>query len=502
MNRKIILYTLGIVCRAEAGLMLLPAICGLIYGESEGLSYIFVAAISFLIGAVLQSLKPDNHLFYLKEGCLAVALAWIVMSCIGALPFVITEEIPNYLNALFETVSGFTTTGASILSDVEALSHASLLWRSFTHWVGGMGVLVFVLAIVPLSGGSNINLMKAESPGPSVGKLMPHLKQTAMALYAIYILMTILEFIILAFGKMPVFDNLCITFGTAGTGGFSIRNSGCADYTVFQQWVITIFMILFGVNFNAYYFLLAGDVKKAFANEEVRTYFSIIAGAIAIICLNTYRLYDTFADTLRNAAFQVGSIITTTGYATTDFALWPSLSQSVLVVLMFIGACAGSTGGGIKVSRIIIVFKSFLREVDSYIHPKSVKQIKMDGEPVDTDTVRATNVYISTFILIFTISVFLVSIEGRDFATNFTAVTACINNIGPGLGDVGPMSNFGSLSGLTKFVLIVDMLAGRLELYPIIIFFDPVIWTDLAQDAAAKRRRKAIRAKRAARKGK
>ena len=499
MNRRIILYTLGIVCRAEAGLMLLPALCGLIYGESEGLAYIFVAAISFLIGAVLKSLKPEDHIFYLKEGCLAVALAWIGMSCIGALPYVITGAIPYYPNALFETVSGFTTTGASILSDVEALSHASLLWRSFTHWVGGMGVLVFVLAIVPLSGGSNINLMKAESPGPSVGKLMPHLKQTAMTLYLIYIFMTVAEFIILAIGKMPVFDNLCITFGTAGTGGFAIRNSGCADYTVFQQWVITIFMILFGVNFNTYYFLFAGDVKKAFKSEEVRTYFGIIGAAIAIICINTYHLYGSLSMTLTKAAFQVGSIITTTGYATTDFNLWPALSKSVLVSLMFIGACAGSTGGGIKVSRICIVMKSFLREVDSYIHPKSVKQVKMDGEPIEKDTVRAVNVYISTFILIFSISVLLVSIEGRDFTTNFTAVASAMNNIGPGLNEVGPMENFGELTTLSKFVLIVDMLAGRLELYPIVLFFDPVIWKDFVMDSRASRRKRLARIRKAVR---
>ena len=499
MNRRIILYTLGIVCRAEAGLMLLPALCGLIYGESEGLAYIFVAAISFLIGAVLKSLKPEDHIFYLKEGCLAVALAWIGMSCIGALPYVITGEIPYYPNALFETVSGFTTTGASILSDVEALSHASLLWRSFTHWVGGMGVLVFVLAIVPLSGGSNINLMKAESPGPSVGKLMPHLKQTAMTLYLIYIFMTVAEFIILAIGKMPVFDNLCITFGTAGTGGFAIRNSGCADYTVFQQWVITIFMILFGVNFNSYYCLFAGDVKKAFKSEEVRTYFGIIGAAIAIICINTYHLYGSLSMTLTKAAFQVGSIITTTGYATTDFNLWPALSKSVLVSLMFIGACAGSTGGGIKVSRICIVMKSFLREVDSYIHPKSVKQVKMDGEPIEKDTVRAVNVYISTFILIFSISVLLVSIEGRDFTTNFTAVVSAMNNIGPGLNEVGPMENFGELTTLSKFVLIVDMLAGRLELYPIVLFFDPVIWKDFVMDSRASRRKRLARIRKAVR---
>lgn len=499
MNRRIILYTLGIVCRAEAGLMLLPALCGLIYGESEGLAYIFVAAISFLIGAVLKSLKPEDHIFYLKEGCLAVALAWIGMSCIGALPYVITGEIPYYPNALFETVSGFTTTGASILSDVEALSHASLLWRSFTHWVGGMGVLVFVLAIVPLSGGSNINLMKAESPGPSVGKLMPHLKQTAMTLYLIYIFMTVAEFIILAIGKMPVFDNLCITFGTAGTGGFAIRNSGCADYTVFQQWVITIFMILFGVNFNTYYFIFAGDLKKAFKSEEVRTYFSVIGAATVIICLNTYRLYGNLGMTLTKAAFQVGSIITTTGYATTDFNLWPALSKSILVLLMFIGACAGSTGGGIKVSRIIIVFKSFIREVDSYIHPKSFKQVKMDGEPVDKDTVRATNVYISTFILLFTISVLLVSIEGRDFTTNFTAVASAMNNIGPGLNEVGPMENFGEFTTLSKFVLILDMLAGRLELYPLILFFDPVIWKDFVMDSRASRRKRLARIRKAVR---
>ena len=489
MNKSIIRYILGSVCKIEAALFILPFITALVYHESEGYAYILVSLVEFLIGSLLTIKKPSNNLFYLKEGCISTAASWIVLSIFGALPFVLTGEIPFFPNALFETISGFTTTGASILKNVEALSHCSLLWRSFTHWVGGMGVLVFLLAIIPLSGGSNINLMRAESPGPSAGKFQPKLKYTARALYYIYIIMTLLEMFFLLLGNMPVFDTICISFGTAGTGGFGIRNTSCADYSPYLQWVITIFMILFGVNFNAYYLIVLHQWKKALALEEIRTYFGIIFVAIFVIFLNIFNTCSSAFEALRQAAFQVGSIITTTGYSTIDFDKWPSLSKTILVLLMFIGACAGSTGGGIKVSRLVIMFKTFIKEANSYIHPKSVKKIKIDGKPIEHDVVRSVNVFLMTFITLFVFSVLIVSIEGYDLTTNFTAVATTINNIGPGLSLVGPTCNFGDFNVLSKFVFMIDMLAGRLELFPLIILFHPGIWQEFNDQRKARKRK-------------
>lgn len=412
-------------------------------------------------------------MFYLKEGCITTALSWIFLSLFGALPFFLSRGIPSYLDALFETVSGFTTTGASILTDVESLSRCSLFWRSFTHWIGGMGVLVFIMAIIPLSGGSSINLMKAESPGPSVGKFAPKLKSTARILYGIYFALTVLQIILLLIGNMPVFDSVCTAFGTAGTGGFGIKNSSIAGYSPYLQWVITIFMILFGVNFNAYYLIVYRKFRKAFAMEEVRWYFIIIISSIGIIFLNILGTYAHIADALRDSAFQVASIITTTGFSTVDFNLWNSTAKTVLVLLMFIGACAGSTGGGIKVARFVVVIKTIKRELNSYIHPNSVKKIQVEGKAIDRETIKAINVYFITFIVLFTLSVFLVSFEGKDLTTNFTAVAATINNIGPGLELAGPASNFSLFSPLSKIVFIIDMLAGRLELFPLLILFHP-----------------------------
>ena len=396
----------------------------------------------------------------------------------GAIPFVLTGEIPSFTDALFETISGFTTTGASILTDVEALSHTSLFWRSFTHWIGGMGVLVFLMAIVPLSGGSNIHLMKAESPGPTVGKLVPKMKYTARLLYLIYFGLTLAEIIFLLAGKMPLFDALTTTFGTVGTGGFGIKNSSIADYSPYLQWVITIFMILSGVNFNAYYLIVFRQFKKAFSMEEVRAYLGIIIAAVGIIFIELIRTSMNAADALRHAAFQVGSIITTTGFATTDFNEWTEASRTILVLLMFIGACAGSTGGGIKVSRFITVIKTVFKEINSYIHPKSIKKIKMDGKPIEHEVMRATNVYFITFFVLFVFSLFVISLEEKDLITNFTAVSATINNIGPGLEMVGPTQNFAHFAPLSKYVLMFDMLAGRLELFPMLLLFVPTIWKE------------------------
>lgn len=479
MNSSIILYILGYVLKIESFLMLLPCVVAIIYREKFGLYYLGVAALCALLGLAMTHRKPQNTVFYLKEGCVITALSWIFLSLFGCLPFVLSGEIPSFTDALFETISGFTTTGASILSDVESLSHCSLFWRSFTHWIGGMGVLVFLLAIVPMSGGSHINLMRAESPGPSVGKLVPKVKYTARILYGIYLALTVLEIIFLLAGGMPVFDALTTSFGTAGTGGFGIKNDSLMSYSNYLQWVVTIFMILFGVNFNAYYYILFRNFKKAFSMEEVRCYFLIIIAAIGIIFMDIIDRSASAFDALTKVAFQVGSIITTTGFSTADFNLWPQTSKTILVLLMFIGACAGSTGGGIKVSRFVVLFKTIIKELNSYIHPKSIKKIKIDGKPVEHDVVRAINVYFITFMIIFSISVFAISFEGKDLVTNFTAVVATINNIGPGLELVGPTQNFGGFTVFSKYVLMFDMLAGRLELFPLLILFHPIVWKDL-----------------------
>lgn len=462
----------------EGILLFIPCITALIYLETQGFCYLAVVLFCILIGWLMRRKKPTNNVFYLKEGCVTTALSWIFLSLFGCIPFMLTGEIPFLPDALFETISGFTTTGASILSDVEALSHCSIIWRSFTHWIGGMGVLVFLLAIIPMSGGSHINLMRAESPGPSVGKLVPKVKSTAQILYIIYFTMTAIEFIFLLLGRMPVFDAINTSFGTAGTGGFGIKNDSMASYSPYIKWVVTIFMILFGVNFNAYYLILFKQFKKAIKMEEVKCYFMIILASTLVIFINIVKTYTNVFKAFTDAAFQVGSIITTTGYSTTDFDLWPGTSKTILVMLMFVGACAGSTGGGIKVSRFLIMFKTVVKELRSYIHPKSIQKIKMDDKPVPHEVVRSVNVYGITFITIFAASIFLLSLDGKDLITNFTAVATTLNNIGPGLNLVGPTRNFDLFSPFAKFVLMFDMLAGRLELFPLLILFHPTIWKE------------------------
>lgn len=491
MNSSMIRYLLGSVLKIEGVLLLLPCLVSLCYQERVGLIYLSVAALCFLLGVAMTVKKPKDTVFYLKEGCVTTALSWIFMSFFGALPFWLSREIPSLTDALFETVSGFTTTGASILEDVEALSRTALFWRSFTHWIGGMGVLVFLLAIISLSGGSHINLLRAESPGPSVGKLVPKMKHTARILYLIYLGMTLIKVVLLLAGKMPLFDALTTSFGTAGTGGFGIKADSIGGYSPYLQWVVTIFMIAFGVNFNAYYFILFHNAKKAFRMEEVRCYLGIIAAAIVVLLLDTVKIYGNIPDALRHSAFQVGSIITTTGFSTVDFDLWSQTSKTVLVLLMFIGACAGSTGGGIKVSRFIILVKTIFKELNSYIHPRSIKKITYDDRPIEHEVMRSTNVYFITFVLLFTASVLVISFEGWDLTTNFTAVAATINNIGPGLELVGPSRNFAFFSPLSKYVLIFDMLAGRLELFPLLILFHPAVWRELrAHRSAVKKLRK------------
>ena len=478
MNLSMIRYILGNVLAVEGLLMAPCSIVGYLYREPQAEIYLIVGVCTLLCGLMLRWKKPENPVFYLKEGCVSTALSWTLMSALGALPFVLTGEIPSFVDAFFETVSGFTTTGASILSDVEALSHVSLFWRSFTHWIGGMGVLVFVLAVVPLNGGSHINLMRAESPGPSVGKLVPRLRYTARILYVIYIVMTMIQIVLLLLGGMELFDSVTLSFGTAGTGGFGIKNASIAGYSLYEQWIIGIFMVLFGINFNAYYFILLKHFKEAFSMEEVRAYLLIIAGAVAVIFVNILHACQGAVDALTKAFFQVASIITTTGFSTCDFDLWPTTSKFILVLLMFIGACAGSTGGGIKVSRFLIAGKTVQKEMGSYIHPKSIKKIQMDSKPIEHEVVRSTNVYFMTYLMLFALFLFLISLEGQDLVTSFTAVAATFNNIGPGLGGVGPMCNFGGLTIFSKWVLSFAMLAGRLELFPMLMLFHPTIWKD------------------------
>lgn len=478
MNVHIIIYFLGWVLNIEALLMILPCITALIYGEQTIYSFLAAMALCGSIGLAATFKKPQNHVFYAREGFVLVALSWIALSFFGALPFWFSREIPSLIDALFETVSGFTTTGASVVFDVESLSYSILFWRSFTHWVGGMGVLVFVLAILPMAGGGhNMHIMKAESPGPSVGKLVPKVRSTAKILYIIYFAMTLLQCLLLLLGGMSFFDAITISMGTAGTGGFGIKNNSLAFYdSYYLQGVVTIFMILFGINFNVYYLFLIKKPKEAFKCEEARVYLGIIAVSTLLITINIRNYFPTIFDALHHAAFQVGSIITTTGFSTVDFDQWTQFSKTILLGLMFVGACAGSTGGGMKVSRIIIWTKESLKELFSLIHPRSVKVMKLENKPIEHTVTRSANAFLIAYLLIFSASVLIVSLDNYDFTSTFSAVAATFNNIGPGLGIVGPMSNFSSLSGLSKVTLMFDMLAGRLEIFPMLLLFSPGTW--------------------------
>jgi trk system potassium uptake protein TrkH len=476
MNYSVIRYITGWVMAVEAAFMLLPALVAFFYHENT--VYVFLACSFFfgVFGFWLRSKPPTRSNFFAREGFIAVTLSWIVMSLIGAIPFTLSGEIPSYLDAVFEIISGFTTTGASILTDLSTLSHGILFWRCFSNWLGGMGVLVFVLAVIPaIGGGQGIYFMKAESTGPSVGKLVPKTRQSAEILYILYIMLTLIQIFLLLICKMPLFDASCVTFGTAGTGGFAVLNDSIASYTVAAKNVITIFMLLFGVNFNIYFLLMAKKFKDALSNEEMRWYFTIYFIATAIVGASlfvsqseNFNLVDIF--------FQTSSIMTSTGFSTTDYNLWTPLAQGILVILMFIGACAGSTGGGIKVSRFVIYAKTVKKQLSFLIHPRSVKILKMDDKPISHEVIRIVNVYLATFIFFFTASFIIVLTDGFDIVTSFTAVAATLNNIGPGLGAVGPTGNFASFSPLVKIVLSIDMLAGRLELFPLILFFSPSAW--------------------------
>lgn len=476
MNYRIIAYIIGWVLNVEAAFMLPPVLVGAIYKEKSLASFLITIALCLLIGVPLVLYRPKKQHFYVREGFVTVALSWIIMSIMGSLPFLFSGSISHPVDALFETVSGFTTTGASVLSEVESLPKCILFWRSFTHWIGGMGVLVFLLSLLKLAGGSHMNLMKAESPGPSVTRLTPTVRSTAKTLYGIYICMTIVEIIFLLAGGMPLFDALTTTFGTAGTGGFGIKNDSMASYSTYIQVVVTVFMILFGVNFNIYFLILAKKWKQALKSEELKWYLITIGAAMFLIAWDIRMIYGSFGEALQQSAFQVASIITTTGFATTDFNVWPEVSRTVLIMLMFVGACAGSTGGGIKVSRFVILLKSMGKEIKQYLHPRQVRKIQLDGKPVEHEVVRNVNVFMVVYTMIFGFSMLILAFDGNDLISNFTAVAATFNNIGPGLELVGPSANFGLFSHLAKLVLIFDMLAGRLEIFPLLLLFVKDTW--------------------------
>lgn len=482
MNVKSISRTVGLILLITGIFQLFPLLIAVIDHEPRNiLAYIESLCLILLVGsALLLFSRGGNRMFSAQEGFAATGLSWIFMSAFGALPFFLSGQIPSYVDAFFEMVSGFTTTGASILTDVEALSRCNLFWRSFSHWLGGMGVLVFLLAVVPgarKNGGTGIYLMRAESPGPSVDKLTPHLRQTAMILYGIYILLTALCIVCLLLGGMPVFDSFCIAFGTAGTGGFAIKNSSMGGYSCFLQTVVTVFMFLFGVNFSLYYMLLLRKFKAVFKNEELRLYFGIAASSIVLIAINISRMYDTVYESVHHAAFQVVSIMTTTGYGTVDFEQWPAFSKAILLSLMFIGASAGSTGGGLKVSRVLLLMKSIRRTIRKALHPRRVQPVYMDGRAVSEEVCDNVNAYLAIYCVILVLSFAIISVDGFSIGTNFSAVASCFNNIGPGFELVGATQNFSIYSDLSKIILSLDMLLGRLEIFPLLLLLSPDTWS-------------------------
>lgn len=470
-NRRMTLHVLGEILLVEAVLMLLPVIVALIYKESTS-SFLTSALITGAVGGILLAIPIKNRRIYYSDGFSIVAIGWLLMSLAGALPFFLSDEIPSFVDAFFESVSGFTTTGASILTDVEALTHASLFWRSFTHWIGGMGVLVFLMVLIPVTGGGgNLNLMRAESPGVEVEKLVPKSNHTARILYGIYFALTLIQFIILSLSGMPVFDAVTITFGTAGTGGFSVLNSGLAAYSTFCQGVVAVFMMLFGINFNLYFLLLCRRFREVWKSEELRAYL-IIMGVITLVVtldIYAYGFYTSFFDALHHSFFQVSSVMTTTGFATADFNLWPEVSKIVILFAMCIGSCAGSTAGGLKVSRVIVAIKGVFVELRRVLNPRRVSVVELGGKKIGDNLIRTTFAYIVIYIGIIVVSLLVVSFDRMDFTTNFSGVIATLNNIGPGLGKVGPVGNFSVYSTLSKLMFCLNMLLGRLEIYPILI---------------------------------
>lgn len=477
MNRKMVFYTVGNIALVEAALLLLPALVALIYLEKSGFSFLITAALSLAVGMFfILFFKPQSRLIYAKEGFAIVAYAWLMMSAIGALPFVLGGAIPSYVDAFFETVSGFTTTGASILTDVESLDKCMLFWRSFTHWIGGMGVLVLVTAVVPNIADRSLNILKAEMPGPTVGKLVPRSRDTAKILYWIYFGMTAILTVLLIAGGMPIFDSIVHAFGTAGTGGFGIKADSIASYSPYLQWVITVFMFLFAINFNLYYLMLIRKFRAVFKSDELWFFCALVLFCIGAITVDILPMYETFEEAIRLSAFQVCTIVSTTGYATADFNLWPGLSKALLLILMFIGGCAGSTGGGLKAARVVILFKSIKKELKRLLHPRSVKAVMSEGKKLDDETLNGVTSYFAVYTLCIIAVFVLLSFEPFDFETNFTASVACFNNIGPGFGAVGPASSFADYSGFSKIILSFAMLLGRLEVFPLLLGLNPLIW--------------------------
>lgn len=482
MNKKIVLHSLAQIALLEAVLMLLPAAVALYYRETETVKVFLIvaAAMALLQVPILLLTKTKNADMNFRDGVAIAAMGWIVISFFGALPFYISGEIPSFTDALFESISGFTTTGSSILGDVEALTKGMQFWRCFTHWVGGMGVLVLTVAILPSDKkSSSLQLMRAECPGPTVEKLVPKGKSSALILYVIYTVLTLIMILFLVIGGMPLYDSVCTTFGTAGTGGFGIKNAGLGFYnSAYIEGVVTVFMILFGVNFNIYYFIVMRRFSAIFKNSELKVYLSIIAVSIGMIIANlmAYGVYNSFSKSFRYTSFQVGSIMTSTGFATADFDQWPEFAKTVLVMLMFIGACAGSTGGGFKVSRVIILVRTAKRNLRKLLHPKSVNVVKSDDKSLNIETVHGVSCYLIIYLLIFIASLLIISLNNMDFTSSFTSVTTCFNNIGPGLSKVGPTCNFSELSNLSKYTLSLDMLLGRLECIPILMMFAPSMW--------------------------
>ena len=484
-----IIYILGWILLIVAVMMVMPMAVAAIYMETEGFAFLGTAALSAILGFILIKTRPETIRFQAKEGQACTALGWIVMSIIGAVPLTVSGEIPSYLDAVFETVSGFTTTGASILPNVELMTKTTNMWRCFTHWIGGMGILVFLLAVLPLVGGTNMQLMKAESPGPSVGKLVPKVRFTAQLLYMLYIALTVLMILMLLIGRMPLYDAMCTAFGTAGTGGFGIYADSCASFSPYVQWVITVFMILFGVNFNVYYLLFLRQFRAAAKCEEMRWYLGIIVVAALLIYRSTASMYGSIEEGLRTSFFQVGTIITTTGFSTVDFNLWPTFSKIIILMLMFVGACAGSTGGGLKVSRIAIAGKSFFTYIGSFLHPRAVRKVKFEGKEVEMDTLKAIFVYFVGVMLIVVLSILIVSLDNFDLETTVSAVAATFNNIGPGFGAAGPAACYADFSPISKLVMIFDMLAGRLEVFPLVLLLTPRFWRELVSEYRSRRMR-------------
>lgn len=478
MNYKMIIYYIGRILLVESVLLVLPAVGAFIYKDDTVLAFAITIAVLAVISITAIKKKPQKTNIYAKEGYVIVALSWILMSFFGAMPFFISGYIPDFVDAFFETVSGFTTTGATILTDVEALPKSLLFWRSFTHWIGGMGILVFMIAIMPKTESSSMHVMRAEVPGPTVGKLVSKLRATARILYGIYCVLTIIQIILLVIGGMPVFDSIVTSFATAGTGGFGILSNSIEGYhSLYSEIVIGIFMLLFGVNFNLYYLIIIKQGKQALKSEELRWYAGLVVTSIAVIALSLINANNEVGYSFRHAFFQVASIITTTGFSSTNFDTWPVIAKFVLIFLMFVGACAGSTGGGMKVSRVIILIKSGFREIKKAINPRSIETVKVDKRSVEEPVVKSVSVFFATYMIVIAISIFILSINGKDLVTTSSAVIACMGNIGPGLGEVGPYGNFADFSTLSKLVLCFDMLAGRLELIPMLMIFSPYAWT-------------------------